>query len=136
MSTTEDRPERQQFQAGEIVDVAIKGVRIFAGRTEGGTVTEGLAIVDEHGRFYNLPPRAEITRAAPAEWPPQLNDLWRSAKGRTWWAIEVYPNGSTRAEIVLMNADADWLPGDVVLRAEGPMTLVHREQQDGGEDRG
>src|SRR5690606_41537796 len=61
---------------------------------------------------------------APAEWPRRPGDVWLDAEGRAWTALRgrMVPVTSTRGE-----------SADAALATYGPLTLVHREdEQDGG----
>jgi len=65
-----------------------------------------------------------VERVAPAEWPPRPGDVWLDAGGRAWTALRgrMFPVTSTRGE-----------SADAALAIYGPLTLVHREdEQDGG----
>lgn len=64
-----------EFQGGELVDVALKGVRIAAPRTEDGGVAEGVAIVDEHGRRS----AARVAASAPPSPPTAYSTGSRTA---------------------------------------------------------
>lgn len=69
-------------------------------------------------------PRVTIERVAPADWPPRPGDVWLDAEGRAWTALRgrMFPVTSTRGE-----------SADAALATYGPLTLVHREdEQDGG----
>ncbi len=110
----------QKFQFGEIVDVAIKGARVLA--IGSATITVGIA---EHKAHLPLL-CTEITRAAPAEWPPQPGDLWRDEKHKgLWYACSEGDDGhltllGPRQESAAIGDLARW--GAV---------FVHREPQDG-----
>ncbi|WP_119728375.1 hypothetical protein [Thermomonospora amylolytica] len=124
-----------RFQPGEIVNITIKGVRIARPRS-----ATAVTITDEHGVTYQMPPQAAVEPVAPAEWPPQVGDVWRDHEGDLWFTQELLEeNGS---QVVFAPAqsgeyghsDAD--PDDA-LRRYGPMTLVYRKlvELDGGESR-
>lgn len=118
-----------EFQIGDLVDITVKGVRVLA--LGSATVTIGVA---EHEA--QLPMLCtEVTHAVPPEWPPQRADLWRDREGLLWAAmyrhnearapfIELEPTDGRRAPLADRN---EWLR-----RERGPLTLVYREQRDGG----
>ncbi len=111
------------FQPGEIVDIAIKGARI-ARSVEGWWIV----VDDGHGNEFRIPHASSITRVAPAEWPPLKNDVWRDRTG------DLYIGRAFAAGPALFGVDGEH-DADDVLQRYGPLTLVHREQQDGGESR-
>ncbi|GAA3223021.1 hypothetical protein [Actinocorallia longicatena] len=126
------------FQVGEVVDITIKGVRFLApAEDEGGSVVIRAADGTEG---WIMPPQAEIARVAPAEWPPQPGDLWRDRDGDTWHGVLVDDNDTVDEPYTVLGAgrssknNAVEEPGQI-LEWHGPLALVHREQQDGGEAR-
>lgn len=56
---------------GSYVNVRITNVRL----------DDGNAVIDEHGDRWPLPPHAEVQHVAPAEWPPQDQDIWEADGG-------------------------------------------------------
>lgn len=116
----------QHFQPGEIVDISIKGVRIS------DTSHIRVAIQDESGEVWVLPPQAAITRIAPAEWPPRPGDLWRDKHGELWFIHKSAFAG--QGDDVLMGRTANGLrwaeDADVLLADNSPMTLVRREEDE------
>lgn len=60
----------------------------------------------------------ELQTGDPAEWPPQLGDLWRDADGDPWFCLA--DNEMVTPETATMHTDR-------VLSKYGPLTLVHRE---------
>lgn len=124
------------FQPGELVDIAIKGVRVDAVHANGtpdiiAEDSEGLATV------WALPPQAKVERVAPAEWPPRAGDLWRrNDTDDLYFAADVHDDAETiELEIVMICAYDDHRlePDAFRSRCAGDMTLVYREeQQDGG----
>lgn len=127
------------FQPNEIVDVVIKGVRV-AEESPVGLVT----IVDEHGGHFAMPPQAAIERVAPAEWPPRPGDIWAGPQNERWFALKYYGDfddpkdfkgcNSDGWRVVLMPmqigpyGNSEKEPDDA-LRTRGPLTLVHREDE-------
>lgn len=117
------------IQPGEIIDIAIKGVRAV-GEDRNGCVS----IIDEHGHHYDMPPQAAIKRVAPPEWPPRLGDLWRDRFGDLWFGSQGY--GPDNEHYVAFQCAVtkhleSWGPQAAAdaNRLYGPLTLVHREQQ-------
>lgn len=119
----------QQFQPGEIVDVTIKGVRIAPLAT--GEI-RNIRIVDGEGHKFAVPPQAMIARIAPAEWPPQVRDLWQDGAGDLWFAFEDYDQENdsfVNLRCSVAKSTQGWGPTiDYYVNDEhGPMTLVRRE---------
>lgn len=126
------------FKFGEIVDVVIKGVRVV--EAERLSVT----IKADDGKHYCMPVQAAIERVAPAEWPPQTGDLWRDQHGHVWFGqlvdsyedagepfvpfVELVPASASTRKPYYHGSDQP----EEVSQVHGPLTLVHREQQDGG----
>jgi hypothetical protein len=114
------------FQYGDIVDITIRGVRLV----ERPVITNapvGYTILDQHGCRYTVPLGAEITRTAPAEWPPQRGDLWRDEKHHgLWYACS---EGDDDHVTLLGPRQESAAIGDL---ARWGAIFVHREQQDGG----
>lgn len=141
--------DNQQFQLGEIVDITIKGVRVFDqdrfGRVGITAETPGTDIPG----YYQMPPQAAITPVAPANWPPQPGDLWRRTDFAQpdpaddepdlglWFAHfdHAIDRGDSRLMLVPAHGDIEYAETNPEkLRASGGRwTLVHREQQVGGE---
>lgn len=129
------------YKIGEIVDITIKGARVIGTNALNGAPT----IVDEHGGEYPMPPQAAIERVAPAEWPPQVGDLWRDRHGHLHFAAYYAPDYDDREDsrgidsdgvrvVLLPQCLSDGCdPGHQMYRPEtanqhnGPLTLVHRE---------
>lgn len=110
---------------GDLVDVAIKGVRVVGTNALTGAPT----IVDEHGNEYPMPPQAAITQVSPAGWPPQPGDLWRGHDGRLWFAqVDPTPYESPLG-VKLVSADGDSLHQNALGNGSG-CTLVVREDQE------
>jgi hypothetical protein len=105
------------LQAGELVDIAIKGARVEAYNGGYFTVapTGGAHITIETGSTG-----VRVTRVAPAEWPPQVGDLWLDASGSEWFA-------PMRAKPELESTTAGSSAADWVLGRYGPMTLAYRK---------
>jgi hypothetical protein len=108
-----------KLQPGEIVDITIKGVRMV------DDTHVHVTIADEHGHHYPMPPQAAIERVVPAAWPPRPGDLWRDRNGGLFFVMANL-NGSP-----LMNGmDGGRHGHEYVLANYGPLSLVHREEQD------
>lgn len=133
-----------EFQRDEVVDITIKGVRI-------GALTDRNIWICDGERQFEMPPQAAITRVAPAGWPPQPGDLWRREDFDQpepaddgpdlglWFAHfdHALDRGDARLVLVPAHGDLEYAETNPEkLRASGGRwTLVHREQQDGGESR-
>jgi hypothetical protein len=119
------------FQAGEIVNVTIKGVR-YVGADEG----IGYGIETPDGSGYSMPWSAILERAAPAEWPPQPGDVWADRNDGEWFARQ-YSSGTG---ILLIGAEGGLADDADKVRTEfGPLALVRRRgrtpRPDGGKTR-
>lgn len=115
-----------EFTPGDIVDITIKGARVHAWRPEVSELTvESKADANSDLTTYDYASaQVEVERVAPAEWPPRPGDVWLDAEGRAWTALRgrMFPVTSTHGE-----------SADAALATYGPLTLVHREdEQDGG----
>lgn len=122
-----------EFKPGDIVDITIKGARVRAIRGEDivdhlSYETEGfvasVALTESVTVEVALTEPVTVERVAPAEWPPRPGDVWLDAEGRAWTALRgrMVPVTSTCGE-----------SADAALATYGPLTLVHREdEQDGG----
>lgn len=73
----------------------------------------------------------------PAEWPPQVGDLWQGHDGNMWFCQSVPDFTANETHLLLMPARAgqtritSFAP-DTVNDQAGPLALVYRDQQDGG----
>ena len=73
-----------------------------------------------------------VEHAAPAEWPPQPGDLWRDCDGDVWLVCMVGDGEVFGLTMICAAGAADRSPEQLAERF-GPLTLVHREdEQDGG----
>lgn len=116
------------YQPGEIVDITIRGARV------GHLAANGFlnVFVDGVPLTVDLVDAVTVERRAPAEWPPRPGDLWRDRNGDLWFAfrdheIFLIPSYPTTASV-------DGRPPDDVMQKVGPLTLVHRDdEQDGAE---
>ena len=117
----------QQLQHGDVVDIVVKGVRIDCPGGNGALPS----YTDEHGRSYPVPGQAAITRVAPADWPPQAGDLWRDGERMLWLAIDVTnPHFHEDQRLALINTFGARRTNLDYALADGPYTLVHRDEQD------
>lgn len=119
-------PDTVRYQHGEIVDITIRGARVV--RYDDDTVTI------RYGRVpvvYGVQLGDDVTveRVAPAEWPPRPGDLWRDRDGALWFVA-----GTDRRGMRMYATSGDSADPDHVNRRYGPITLVHREPQDGGDE--
>jgi hypothetical protein len=134
------------FKPGEVVDITIKGVRVHQLDDHGcvSILADSHHPDAHHGAIqdsFQMPPQAAVTRVAPAEWPPQVGDLWRDQFGDLWFAYQGYgPDGETYVGLrcAIDKVTEAW--GDQIVHSVnqeyGPLTLVHREDQQDGGDRG
>jgi hypothetical protein len=122
-----------RFRIGDRVRAVVESAEV----RHHGPSDSGLVRVEFHadGRVHFLDLPADtveiIERATPNEWPPQLGDLWRGG-GQLWFAMvnEV----SDGVPVILVGAvEGGQYPDDVL--GQHALTLVRREQQDGGESR-
>lgn len=98
-------------------------------------------------------PAVTIEHLAPAEWPPCPGDLWRDRNGDLHFAASYSPDyddpedsqgidaDGVRVVLLSKGLDESCSPGksfhrpDYVNQRSGPLTLVHREdEQDGGQE--
>jgi hypothetical protein len=107
----------QQFQPGEVVDVAIKNVRYVSTNEWFHTVegTEGLSFQVPEGPSV-------LTRVAPKEWPPQPGDVWEDRNGHEWMATA---HGANYVQMISQDGDP-WSFEHEVLGSFGPLRLVRR----------
>jgi len=120
------------YAAGELVDITIRGARVLPCDVDGVLAAEYTIRLPAHeGAWRRVSVCTEsdtvtVERVAPAEWPPQIGDLWRDRAGNLWFDT---PNSPY--------ADNHWLIGSTgqgdhassLLKLNGPLTLVHREPQ-------
>lgn len=124
-----------EFRPGEIVDITIKGARVHRAGIEGhdDDTTQVVQVVITHpdgGTYFaTLPTQwapVTVERVAPAEWPPRIGDVWRDKDGDPWFAISadklVSPSASRYGAML-----------DTVVSEFGPLTLVHREDEQDGD---
>lgn len=116
----------QQFAEGELVTVQIRNARVVSfhpgNHAAVGEVTVAMGF---HNIEAAVPLAYGVTldRVAPAEWPPQLGDIWSDRDGTEWAA------GASDGETVVMwriggkGAGVDALD---VLQDRGPVRLVRR----------
>lgn len=71
----------------------------------------------------------KVERVAPAEWPPRHKDVWRDGDDNLWIA-RVLPTNDGGTDIELHGIE-DAHSAQVMLAQYGPLTLVHREDEQG-----
>ncbi len=116
-----------EFKPGEIVDITIKGARVLAVKiTEEGFRFLGFTHGDINSQSQVCLSNSQVTveRKAPAEWPPQIGDLWRGYGGRLWFTRS---DGYGNPTFLSGNNDPS-RDVDSVNQDEGPLALVHREE--------
>ena len=119
------------FQPGETVDITIKGARVHR-----ETAGPGFCVFVMDGGCHTIfidSANVTVERVAPAEWPPRPGDLWQEVDGALWFAQSL--GGSQMAFIParVRGALDSSLPA-YVLETFGPLTLVHREDEQDGSD--
>lgn len=117
-----DKKTPDPFQPGEIVDITIKGVRVVNEYPSGA-----LKIAAENGDVFDMPPQAAITRANPVGWPPRKNDVWRDRFGELLIGAVYAAEGPLLRSVDGSNYDEVYALGNLI-----PLSLIHREEQDGG----
>ena len=127
-----DKPtDRTRFEPGEIVDITIKGARVEEPTDDQGnlefTYSGDEGLVSFEGVVVPLADAVTVKRVAPPEWPPQIDDLWRDRLGILWFGTR---DGSNT--VALSNSNGTAHVPEYLTEAYGPLTLVHREGQDGG----
>lgn len=107
------------YVVGELVDVTMRGVRVAAVVPVAGTTVLRLRM-DEDEIDLALVTGITVTRVAPAEWPPQIGDVWDDAHGGSWWTR--YNDGEPYLQSETGGVDEPtW-----VLERYGPMKLAYR----------
>lgn len=117
----------QQFAEGELVNVQIKNARVIANDGVHPLPYIRVQVDNQFGQWdFDVPtayPGVDVTRVAPAEWPPQVGDRWFDRKGDEWVAL--FWDGAVR----LYNIDADHTTREYpenVMESVGPMRLDRR----------
>ncbi|TYK47183.1 hypothetical protein [Actinomadura decatromicini] len=116
------------FTPGEVVDITIKGVRINEQDGHGCVSIIAVDCFDAERASWRMPPQAEVTRVAPAEWPPRHKDVWRDRNGALYLVVETH-----RGDLLMNGTDCGRHGIDYVSRTHGPLTLVHREDEQDGD---
>src|SRR5512138_3730309 len=111
-----------QFAIGEQVNVTIRGARVEDLDCPGNDTFATLALGSYRVPIALHAPGVTVERAAPAEWPPQRRDRWKSdSSGWEWFAVESH-SGAIR----LVNEYGDSYEPGWVMENVGPMRLVDR----------
>lgn len=109
-----------RFQPGELIDLTIRGARVSDKHVQDKYLF--LSVGEE---TFHLPvrllARANVQRVAPAEWPPQVGDVWEDATGVQWFTR--YYEG----EPYFVSTAGGHDDASGVLDSVGPMTLVYRK---------
>ncbi|WP_431728645.1 hypothetical protein [Verrucosispora sp. TAA-831] len=121
------------FKPGELVDITIRQAKVIA---DGGVLT--VTYDEQHNERIDVMRgnRVTVERVAPADWPPEVGDVWRDRENVLWFISlrevgddfrteKVFTPSSTRAVNRYTSYQADRLLAD-----RGPLTLVHREHRD------
>ncbi|MCW2918556.1 MAG: hypothetical protein JWN52_6624 [Actinomycetia bacterium] len=72
---------------------------------------------------------SESELAVPADWPPQLGDLWREVDGALWFAQSL---GGSQMSLIpaQVRGEIDQALPAYVLETFGPLILVHRDTRE------
>lgn len=114
-----------ELKHGDIVDIAIKGVRVST-VTDTGLVT----IYDEHDDPYPMPPQAAIERVSPT---PRPGDVWEDHAGDLRF---VHAEPCARYGVMLIEAAGngnEHLSVDSATKKHGPFTLAWRKPNGGAQ---
>lgn len=121
----------ERFTPGEIVDIAISGVRVLS--VSPHCIDVEIA-AERELRIGTDEGNIEITHRVPAEGIPRVGDLWRDREGDLWFASTGWDMDNNEY-VSLTCTKAKHLHGwgdqivYYVLRQYGPLTLVHREPE-------
>jgi hypothetical protein len=107
------------YGSGDLVDITVTGARVDKEDARWLNVLLG-------AYRLKVPLDAEgvtVVRTVPADWPPQVGDLWRGGFGVLLFTIEDR-HGNPLMDCV----DGGRHGPDYVLGRYSPLTLVHREE--------
>lgn len=116
-----------QFAEGELVTVQIKNARVV------GTGLASLpnVILETENQFgpwtFEVPtsyPGVDVTRVAPAEWPPQPGDIWADHSNYKWAGL-IWDGGVKLYPVEQAAATREW--PESVMDQCGPMRLLYRD---------
>lgn len=109
---------------GELIDILLKDVEVVtAGSPSLEVLYRAGANREAHALYINPDsPNLVVTRVAPAEWPPQIGDVWADAHGREWWC-----RTGDEDEAYLQSQKGGVDDPTWVMRQYGPMTLAYRK---------
>lgn len=112
------------FQPDEIVDVTIRGARVVEEFLSGIVLR-----LPPEGESFEVPLADEVTltRVAPAEWPPVVEDVWRDSHTNLWFAVDVSKDDDTVLVVLVRGVTGDRFAPAYALSHWGPMELVRRE---------
>jgi hypothetical protein len=116
------------YRPGEIVNITIRGARVerIHGEYLELNLGEAFELLGEDQYLHlSLPldSAATVERGTPADWPPQLDDLWRDSTGGLW-----YRNRTRQGDSRMVNAVGHQVSPEVLLD-ESPV-LVFRHVAD------
>lgn len=122
------------YQPGDIVDITIRGARVVDIYRPDDGKGENLRFTYTARDGEQWPcavwaqaPSVVIKQADPFGWPPRHKDVWRDRNGTLYLVVETH-----RGDLLMNGTDCGRHGIDYVARAHGPLTLVHREERDGG----
>jgi hypothetical protein len=119
-------PNGTKFAEGERVNVTIRNAHVVS--TSGDMLPTAIVRVEnQFGEWrFEIPtayPGVDVERIAPAEWPPQHRDGWKSERnGWEWFAVK-----KDSGRIMLVNDYGDSYDPAWAMENTGPMTLTRRE---------
>lgn len=119
----------QQFAEGELVNVTIRGARVVERDADDHAAALHLTYASPSTacasplRVRLDAPGVTVERVAPAEWPPQRRDRWKSeGNGWEWFAVE-----NNSGAIRLVNEYGDTYEPAWAMENVGPMRLLYRD---------
>ncbi len=131
-----------QLQVGELVDIQLRRAKVVAVvRDTAADAAPHSVVIDYTGDEATCKlvidvtaPRVTVQRVAPAAWPPQPGDLWRSAptqwhpNGLLWLACDnTDDDGVSDSYVPLRSQTGVYGAANDVLEIHGPMVLERRE---------
>jgi hypothetical protein len=107
-----------QLAVDELVNVTIRGARVEELDCPGDDTFATLALGSYRVPIALHAPGVTVERVAPAEWPPQLGDIWADRNGSEWFTV--------KSGRMLDGTGGGWSDPQEVVSGFGPMRLVRR----------